>query len=396
MVEREDDERGDAPEESFAALLEASLSRAAGLEPGDRVTAKVLKVGVEWVLLDVGQKGEGVLDAREVQDPEGRPTVSPGDALAVYFHGRDESELRFTTRIGGAGSGTAGLEQAWRSGIPVEGRVEREIKGGYEVRLPGSVRAFCPFSQVGRARHEEPGALLGATLPFKITQFGERGRTIVVSRRELLEQERLRRREELRRSLKTGARISGEVTSIQRYGAFIDLGGLEGLLPIAEAGWARTADLADVLRVGQRVDVEVKTVDWERDRITLTLRCAGEDPWLQVAQRFAHGSTHEGTVARLTPFGAFVTVAPGVDGLVHVSRLGEGRRVSHPREVLREGQQLRVVVDEVDAARRRLTLSPAGAESAAAEVAEYVDRPSASMGTLGDALRASLERKRRA
>lgn len=195
-----DDREGqEEPEEDFAELLEQSMARPARLVPGRRIVAKVLKVGAEWVFLDVGQKGEGVLDHKELLDAEGRTTVAAGETLPVYYLGNEDGELRFTTRIGGGGSGTAQLEQAWQEGIPVEGRLEQEIKGGYEVKLAGGVRAFCPFSQLGLRRQDSPQEALGQTLHFRITEFRDKGRSIVVSHRAILEEERRRQRETLRR-----------------------------------------------------------------------------------------------------------------------------------------------------------------------------------------------------
>jgi len=391
-----DEEQGadaPAPEESFAELLERSLAAPARLEPGKRLRARILKVGPEWAFLEVGQKGEGVLDARELLDADGRPTARAGDTVAVYFVGRDEGELRFTTRIGGGGAATAGLEQAWEEGIPVEGRIEQEIKGGYEVRLPGGVRAFCPFSQLGQRRTEDPAAAVGLTLPFRIAEFSGKGRTIVVSHRAILEEERRRRREELRRTLREGMLVAGTVTNVREFGAFVDIGGIEGLLPVSEAGWGRTADLTQVLSPGQRVEVAVKSLDWERDRFTFSLRATTPDPWTRAGTVYRPGMTVTGTVARLAPFGAFVTLEDGVDGLIHISKLGEGRRVAHPREVLQEGQQVTVKIEEIDLQRRRISLSPA-APREEAEEAGLADRASGSLGTLGDLLREGLARKK--
>jgi small subunit ribosomal protein S1 len=399
-MDDEDDLPGDRegqqePEENFAELLERSLARPAHLEPGRRVAAKVLKVGADWVFLDVGQKGEGVLDAKELLDAEGRPTVAAGETLQVYFLGNEEGELRFTTRIGGGGSGTAQLEQAWQAGIPVDGRLEQEIKGGYEVKLAGGVRAFCPFSQLGMRRQDSPQDALGQNLSFKITEFRDKGRSIVVSHRAILEEERRRQRETLRRTLREGMVVKGTVTALRDFGAFIDIGGIEGLLPVSEAGWGRTGDIAQVLHVGQEVEVAVKGLDWEKERFTFSLRARLADPWDKVGTRYAPGSTHTGTVARLATFGAFVTLEAGVDGLLHISKLGEGRRINHPREVLKEGQQLAVTIDEIDHAQRRISLSPASLRAQEADAAAYVNRPPASMGTFGELLKAGLEKKQK-
>jgi small subunit ribosomal protein S1 len=394
MEEQQDDRTQSAPEQSFEEMLAQSLAGSPRLEAGEKVQATVLKVGAEWVFLDVGQKGEGVLDVKEVLDADGKPTIAPGDTLHAYFLGREEDELLFTTRLGGGASGTAQLEQAWASGIPVEGRVELEIKGGYEVRLPGGVRAFCPFSQFSLRRAEHPEEAIGQTLSFKITKFEGKGRTIVVSHRAILEEEQRRQREQLRTTLKEGMVVRGTVTSIQKFGAFIDIGGLEGLLPISEAGWGRTGDIADVVHVGQQVEVAVKSCDWEKNRFSFSLRATLADPWSKVGTVYARGSIHQGTVARLAPFGAFVTLEDGVDGLLHISKIGQGKRINHPREVLAEGQQLSVTIEEIDVERRRLSLALVSADAGAADAAAYVDRAPASMGTFGDLLKAGMDKKR--
>jgi len=395
MTEHDSEIEENGGEESFAEMLEKSLAAPARLEPGQKVTAKVLKVGGEWVLLDVGQKGEGYLDVAEVLDAEGRPTIKAGDALQTYFLDGEGGELRFTSRIGGGSTGTAQLEEAWKNGIPVEGRLEKEVKGGYEVKLPGGVRAFCPFSQLGLGRQEVPGELAGRTLAFKISQFGERGRNLVVSHRAILEEERRARREALRGRLREGMIVPGTVTNVASFGAFVDIGGVEGLVPISELGWGRTEKVSDVLSAGQSVEVEIKSLDWEKDRFSFSLRATTADPWAKVGTVYRQGSTHAGTVARLQQFGAFVTLEPGVDGLLHISKIGEGRRINHPREVLKEGQKVRVTIDEIDAGRRRLSLSLASAGGEAEDTASYVNRASGSMGTFGDLLKAGLEKKQR-
>jgi len=389
--DREADEDGGG--ESFADMLEKSMAGATRLEPGQKIETTVLKVGAEWVFLDVGQKGEGVLEIGEILDADGKPTVSEGDKLAAYFLSGEGGELRFTTRLGGGSSGAAQLEQAWENGIPVEGRLEKEIKGGYEVRLGGGTRAFCPFSQLGLRRGEDAAESVGQTLTFKITKYGEKGRNIVVSHRTIVEEERRARREELKGSLRVGMIVKGTVTNLRDFGAFIDIGGIEGLLPISEAGWGRVEKIGDVLTIGQVVEVAIKSLDWEHDRYSFSLRSAMADPWAKVGAVYREGSTYYGTVARLTPFGAFVTLEDGVDGLVHISALGEGRKINHPKEVLQEGQKLTVRIEKIEQERRRIALAPA-TDDAAEDTSAYADSSSASMGTLGDLLKAGLKGKK--
>lgn len=395
-----DNHGAEEPEEDFAAMLEASLGGKAApkLEPGQKIRARVLAFSGDWVFLDVGQKGEGVLDRREVLDAEGNPTVAVGDALEVYFLSRAGGELRFALRIGGA-AGRSDLEDAWKSGIPVDGQVEKEIKGGFEVRLAGQTRAFCPFSQMGLRRTDAAEQWLGRTLPFRITQYGEQGRNIVVSHRAVLEEERARQRDSLRDTLREGMKVRGRVTSLRDFGAFIDIGGVEGLLPISEIAWGRVEDLREVLHEGQEIEVVIKSIDWAANRFSFSRRDALADPWDQVRQDFPEGSLHTGKVARLTPFGAFVTLGEGVDGLVHISRLGAGKRISHAREAVKEGQTLSVRVEKIDSETRRISLVPATEEESEAAETDFraflAKDSGAGMGTFADLLKKPQEKKKR-
>jgi len=385
--------------ESFAELFEKSATRSNWLEPGQKLTARVLKVSAEWIFIDTGQKGEGVVDRKEFLDLDGNVTVKEGDSITAYFLSSSHGEMRFTTRIGGGASGSGQLEEAWRSGVPVEGLVEKEIKGGFEIKLGGTARAFCPFSQIALRRMDNAESLIGTRLAFRITDYAENGRNIVVSRRSLLEDEQRRLKDEAQAGIEVGMTVAGTVTSLQDFGAFVDIGGLEGLIPISEIGWSRVKDVRDVLSVGQQVQVVVKTVDREKDRISLSLKDTLADPWDQVAQQYPEGSFHTGSVSRLAPFGAFVTLASGVDGLLHISKLGAGKRINHPREVLKEGESVEVRIESFDRANRRLSLALAGVARAAEEeeatMAEFRRQASeapSGMGTLGDLLQARMNK----
>jgi len=381
-------------EESFAKLLEKSLVTRRNLVPGEQVEATVLKIASDWVFLDVGQKGEGVLDIKELLNADGELTVAEGDRINTYFLSRTGGELRFTTRLGGGDSGTAQLEDAWRSGVPVEGRIEKEIKGGYEIRLSGGARAFCPFSQIGVQRTASADEVLGTSLPFKITQFGERGRNIVVSRRVILEAEREKAREALRETLNEGDIVHGTVTSVRDFGAFIDIGGIEGLIPVSEITWGRVEDIHQVISTGQELNVAVKSLDWDQNRFSFSLRETLADPWGKVQLNYPAGSTHTGTVSRLAPFGAFVRLEEGVDGLIHISKLGKGERIRHPQDVVKIGQSITVSIEKVDPDQRRISLVPKE-EDVEEGPTSYEDRPSSGMGTFADLLKAGKDNKRR-
>jgi len=389
--------------ESFAAMLEQSMKqRSSRLEPGQKVTARVLKVGSEWIFIDTGHKGEGVVDAKEFHDLDGNATIKEGDSVAAYFLSSSHGEMRFTTRIGGGASGNAQLEEAFHAGVPVEGVVEKEIKGGYEIKLAGTTRAFCPFSQMSLRRTDDPAAFIGTRLAFRITAYDEKGRNIVASRRVLLEEEQRRLKEEAAAGISEGMTVTGTVTSLQGFGAFVDIGGLEGLIPISELGWSRVKEVSDVLSVGQQVKVVVKTIDREKERVSLSLKDTLANPWDLAVQNYPEGSFHSGTVSRLAPFGAFVTLADGIDGLIHISKLGAGKRIMHPREAVKEGETIEVKVESVDRAERRISLSPAGAARAAEEeeatLADFrrqADDAPKGMGTLGDLLRTRTQRNKK-
>jgi small subunit ribosomal protein S1 len=390
-------------DESFAELFKQSDEKGRSwLEPGQKLTGKVLKIGNEWLFMDTGQKGEGVIERKEFLDTDGNLTVSEGDIISAYFLSSSHGEMHFTTRIGGgasSGGGSAQLEQAWQAGVPVEGVVEKEIKGGYEIKLGGTARAFCPYSQIALRRVENPEALIGTRLTFQISEYAENGRNIIVSRRSLLEEEQRRLKEEAQAGISEGMTVTGTITSLQDYGAFVDIGGLEGLIPVSEIAWSRVKDVREVLSVGQQLQVVVKSIDKEKDRISLSIKDTLADPWDLVLDRFPEGSFHSGTVARLDTFGAFVTISDGVDGLLHISKLGSGKRINHPREVVKEGEQIEVKIESIDRANRRISLALAGPARAAAEeeatISEFrrqADDAPKGMGTLADMMRTKTQR----
>ncbi len=389
-----------AENEDFAALLEQSMVKRQKLEPGQAVEAKIVKITDEWVFLDLGGKGEGCLDRKEVLDADGNVTVREGEAVRAYYLSAKNNDMLFTVRIGSGPAVRNQLEDAWRGGVPVDGAVMKEIKGGFEVKI-GPVRAFCPFSQMGLRRGEDKSGCVGQTLSFKITEFSENGRNIVVSRRPVLQEERQAARAELQASLQEGMRVRGRVVSIQNFGAFVDIGGIEGLLPVSELSYSRVGKVSDVLSPGQEIEVVIKKLDWGADRFSLSLKDTLDDPWDQVEQRFPAGSFHRGTVNRLAGFGAFVNLAEGIDGLIHISRLGGGKRLNHPKEAVREGQAVEVKVESVDRANRKLSLSLADVSRAEEEAAatlkdfrQQQDSAPASFGSLGELLKAQMEKRK--
>ena len=389
-------------EESFAAMFEKSFKKQGKLESGQMIEAAIVKITADWIFLDLGGKGEGYLDKKELITEAGDLTVKEGDTVRAYFVSSENNEMHFTTRIGSGPGKQTQIEDAWRNRIPVEGAVAKEIKGGFEIKIGGSVRAFCPFSQMGLRREENQADYIGRALTFMIAEYAEDGRNIVLTRRPILEEEKQSRKAALKETLNEGMKVTGKVTSVQKFGAFVDIGGVEGLLPVSEIAWSRTEKVSDVLSVGQQVEVIIKKLDWENNKFSFSLKDALPDPWERAADAFPVGSFHPGTVSRLAPFGVFVTLKEGIDGLIHISKLGAGRRINHPREVLKEGQAVEVKIEAVDRAQRKLSLALAEIsreeEEAAKTLKEYQQKASEapkSLGTMGDILKARLEEKKK-
>jgi small subunit ribosomal protein S1 len=385
-------------EEQFADLFQDKTG-SAQIQPGDKIDAVIADINGENIFLDLGGKSEGILGASEFRDEHDELTVKRGDTVSVFLLRNRGGEQVFTTKIGAGQVGLEELEQAFHNNIPVQGKVTAEIKGGFQITVAGQ-RGFCPYSQMGLRRIDNPDEYLEQSMAFKIIEFTSKGRNIILSARAVQEEEREELREKLKETLCEGDKVEGTVSSLQKFGAFVDLGGADGLIPISELAWGQTDRVDDVLRQGQRVEVIIKQLNWEKDRISLSLKDTLENPWDQAEEKYAPASVHIGIVSRLAQFGAFVTLEPGIDGLLHISKLGSGRRINHPREVLEAGQEITVKIDGVDLEKKRISLIPedytAKAEEEKAAKNEYApSKESApqSMGTLGDLLQAQMKGK---
>jgi small subunit ribosomal protein S1 len=397
-------------EYSFAALFqENSATTLPRLEPGQKISATIVGIAGSSVFIDIGGKNEGVIELAEFSSKEGDSVVTSavvGDKVTAFFLKSTGGSQIFTMKLG-SGKNTTHLEEAWRNAIPVEGLVKEEIKGGFDITLGGAVRAFCPYSQMGMHRVVDAGAeYTGRRLLFLITRFEENGRNIVVSARALIEQEREQQKEALQASLEEGATVTGTISSVRDFGAFVDIGGVEGLIPISEIGWSRVNDIKEHLSVGQEVTAVIKKLDWKADRITLSLKEALPNPWDAVREKYVEGSIHSGVVSRLASFGAFVTLAPGIDGLIHISKLGGGRRIHHPREAVEEGQSIEVKVEGVDQETKKISLAPtdfvSSVSEASVEEEDYkkflaeksTKKEEKSLGSFGALLHAQMKAKR--
>lgn len=357
---------------AFEKAFAEHTARMEKLDIGQQIEAVIVSITPDYIFLDLGGKSEGVLERAELADENGLLSVEEGDTIKAWFLGAKNGEMRFTTRLSGQKAGPGLLENAWKSGIPVEGVVDKEIKGGYEVKI-GESRAFCPYSQMGSRRAEDSAACVGTHLSFKIIEYKDSGRSITVSNRAILEAERADRMSELRKTLAEGQTVTGTVVQIQDFGAFVDIGGVQALLPVSEISRERVADINTVLERGQTVTAQILKLDWKNERFSISMKALSADPWQTAAERYTAGSRHTGTVSRIAGFGAFVTLESGIDGLVHTSELNSFSGTGGQRAGVKVGQKLAVRIIGVDQANRRISLKPATSEEEDETARKYLD-----------------------
>jgi small subunit ribosomal protein S1 len=344
-------------EESFASLFEKSNRESVRLAPGQKVKVRVVSVTGDLVYVDLGGKSEGVIDLNEFKDKQGAAQVKEGDEVEAFFVSVENGVRKLTTLVHGYSAvSLRSISDAFEAEVPVQGEIKREVKGGFEV-LVGDVRCFCPFSQIDLKGGREGGVYLGRTFPFKILEFEENGKNIILSRRAVLEKEKEAKIQKLKEVLVAGMEVVGTVRSVQNFGAFVDLGGVDGLIPASEISWVRNGKPSDILSAGQQVTVKVLSVDWQNNKLSLSLKAMEPDPWTLIVGKYPEGGTVRGTIVRLAPFGAFVNLEPGIDGLIHISNLGAGRRINHPKEVVEVGQTIEAYILAVDVQGRKISLS---------------------------------------
>jgi small subunit ribosomal protein S1 len=339
----------------FAAMLEAEGGMQQ-FKPGDRVAGRVSSITDNEVYVDIGAKADAWVNRREVSDPAGNLKFAVGDDIKAQVV-QVGDDIRLSYGALQANLLTEQLGEAADSGMPVEGRVDGFNEGGLEVRI-GTRRAFCPRSQIDRGFvNEDLSVYVGRKFRFLVTKFDPTGKNLKISRRALMEREAKEMAKGTRESLQVGALMDGTVRKVMPFGVFVDLGGVDGLVHVSEISWERVEDPATVVKEGDPVRVKVLKIDGKRDRIGLSMKQAAGDPWKAVKDNFEPGKTYPGKVTRLADFGAFVSVAPGLEGLVHISEFDWTKRIGHPREMLKVDQEIEVAVVEVDKKKRRLALS---------------------------------------
>jgi len=387
-------------DEDFASMFEASL-KAKHHDKGQTIEGTIVAIGPEVAFVDVGGKGEAIIEVAELKNAEGVLEVAVGDRIQAMVVST-EGGLTLSRRLARGTVTDKRLEDAYRARLPVEGKVEQAVKGGYEVRI-GRQRAFCPISQIDIVRNTDPAQHIGRTYAFHIIEYKEGGRNIIVSRRALLEDEQRANAVEVRRSIVVGAVMTGRVTSVREFGAFVDLGaGVQGLVHVSEMGWSRVSDTAQVVTPGEEITVKVLRVDEETQKIALGLKQLTADPWSTVPATYEVGQVRAGRVTRVAEFGAFVELEPGVEGLAHVSTFAPTGRSGAWSRSIAVGMTAAFEIVSIDPGKKRIgvALVPEGSSRAAGtaaeaeEVREYAEReeaaPAEGFGSLADRLRGAL------
>lgn len=389
----------------FEAMLDMVDTAKKSIQIGDRVAAKVIRIGKDFLFLDVGTRDEGLLSVEAIQDMRSEDAPKVGDVINVYAIAlRDGAVLCGLTATASAGEKTQDdkqgimdtVKEAFDTGMPVEGTVKESNKGGFTVNIMG-IRAFCPISQIDNSYCDNPEVHVDRSYPFEIIKFEENGRNVVVSRRKILEREAAEKAAVLWGEIAVGAAYTGTVKSIKPYGAFVDIGGLEGLVHVSEIDYDQTNDPSEHLSVGQEITVAVKDIDRAKNRISLSLKALKADPWDDAVKLLKPEQVVAGKVTRTQNFGAFVSLMPGVEGLVHISNMVKDRRIHSPLEVVHHGQDVTVRILDIDLEKRRIGLSMILEKDEADDswkeaLSQAQSEPSNSggMGTLGDLLSKKL------
>jgi len=349
-------------DDDFAALFEASI-QTKRFERGQTIEGTIVAIGPEVAFVNVGGKGEATIDLVELQDEDGDVEVNVGDRIqAVVASTGGGLVLSRRLALGAANAGQ--LEDAFRAGLPVEGKVEKATKGGLEVRIARQ-RAFCPMSQIDTVRTEDASVHEGRVYSFRIIEYRDGGEKFVVSRRALLEEEQKTKSVEVRKSIVVGSVITGRVVSVRDFGAFVDLGaGVQGLLHVSEMAWARVSKAEDVVKPGDEVTVKVLRVDDVTRQIALGLKQLSADPWAAIAESYAIGQVCQGRVTRIADFGAFVELEAGVEALAHMSTFAPTGRAGGWSKSISVGMAGAFEVLSIDPDKKRIGVALVEAGSA--------------------------------
>lgn len=349
MNDMNDEMNGD----SFEEMFENSLNRRDDFSIGNRVEGKIVFITGDTIFVDITGKSEAVIEASEFREKDGTLTAKVGDHITAYVVALSAGEVRLTTSIGRGSASPALMEMAYQESIPVHGTVSAAVKGGYSISV-GGVRCFCPFSQIDSRQSGDENAMVGRSFLFRIIEYKERGKNIILSRSALVQEQRQVTEESFKNTLKIGDTISGTVSGIRDFGVFVDIGGIEALVPKSELSWSRYADPA-VYAAGQSVQAVVKSIDWDTKRLSLSFKDLQPEPWKNIVN-YQAGQTITGQVVNIIKGGAFVELEPGLDGFIPVSRMSYVKKINRPEEAVSIGDRISAKILTINNAEKKISL----------------------------------------
>lgn len=350
-----------SPQEKLMAMVD-TIEETPAVEPkvGTMIKGSIHSIGKEYIYVDVGQKNEAVIKKEEFIDGEGNLLVDAGDPIDAFVISTDNDEIVLSKTLRGRRAKIKELIEASKKRVPIEGKVTGINKGGFNVTIMGR-KAFCPFSHIELKYVDEPYTYLLKTLPFIITRVESRGRNIVLSRLPLLEKDLSDRFDVFEKSIEEKKVIKGTISKVTKFGLFVELGGVEGLVHVSEVSWDRAENLKESFKVGEIIECIILRIErkepLKNSKISLSIRMVGENPWDDISKKLLVGSVVPGTITRLTKFGAFVQLLPGIEGLIHISEMSWTKRVHHPSDVVSEGDSVKVTILSVDEKKRSVSCS---------------------------------------
>ncbi len=348
MVDHEEIKNDD-----FEEMLNKSLTNIDNFKTGQQLEGEVVYIDRENVFLDISGKSEAIIAVTEFTDKDGRISVKEGEKVTAFVVSTGGGEIELTTAIGKSRINIRLLEIAYAKSIPVHGTVKKLIKGGFSVSV-SDLRCFCPLSQIDKKTPHQPEEYINRSFDFKIIRLENDGKNIVLSRNAILKEEKNRAINEMRNSVKAGDTVAGKVISIRDFGLFVDIGGIDALVPRSEISWSRFADI-NSFSEGQEVTAKILSLDWDNEKITLSIKQLQPEPWAHI-DKFHTGNNYNGRITNIIKQGAFVELEPGLEGFIHISGMSKIKRVNNPEEVLTIGDTVNIKIINIDPENRKMSL----------------------------------------
>jgi len=339
--------------EDFKKLLEESLQIRDDFAIGDRIKGTIVYITDDVAFLNISGKSEAIIDSLELKDSNGNFLYEKGDEITVFVVSQKNGEIRTALKIGSGEINPELLYTAYKNDMPVEGMVTAEVKGGYSINVSG-FRCFCPYSQIDIKISDDKLKYVNKSFTFKIIEYRENGKNIILSRKVLLEEVKKEKEDRLKTDLKCGDIVSGIISSRHDFGIFIDIGGVEALIPKSEISWSRTADMSG-LHEGDEVKAKILSLDWDSNRITLSIKQTLEEPWSKI-DRYQENQIINGKVVNIIAQGAFVEIEPGLEGFIHISRMSPVKKIKKPDEILKRNDLVSASILSIDQKNKKISL----------------------------------------